>query len=143
MENYHTLHRDIEKLREIKGVLLHNTEVLSYMNSQLQHRRRQLLQELLFIYPIDKITDNKYNIYGIYLPHSDVLPGMPENQSKFVNINSYFLDSPNTGVSVALGYVTHVLTMCSTFLQVPLRYPMTHYGSRSYITDLIPDRERE
>lgn len=59
----------------------------------------------------------------------------------------YVLDSPDIGLSVALGYITHILTMCSTFLQVPLRYPLTHCGSRSYVTDHISpslsDRERE
>lgn len=75
MENYHHLNREIDKLKEIKGVLLHNAEVLSYMNSQLQHKRRQKLQELLLIYPIEKISDTKYSIYGVYLPYSDVLPG--------------------------------------------------------------------
>lgn len=56
-------------------------------------------------------------------------------------------DSSDPGVSVALGYVTHILIMCSTFLQVPLRYSLTHVGSRSYVTDnispLLPDRDRE
>ncbi|KAJ8954099.1 hypothetical protein NQ318_004404 [Aromia moschata] len=130
MENYHHLSRESEKLKEYKRSLMQHREVYSLINSQLQQRRRRLLQELLFIYPIQRVSENKYTVHGIYLPNSDILA-----------------DCSDTGLSIALGYVTHMLVMCSTFLQVPLRYPLTHYGSRSFITDnvspLLPDRERD
>ncbi|KAJ8979568.1 hypothetical protein NQ317_019143 [Molorchus minor] len=65
---------------------------------------------------------------------------------KFTLFN-FFSDCSDIGLSVALGYITHILKMCSTFLQVPLRYPLTHYGSMSFITDnvspLLPDTERD
>lgn len=64
---------------------------------------------------------------------------MPDSES----LNSV----PENSLSVALGYVSHTVVMCSTFLQVPLRYPLTHLGARSKITDHIahniPERERE
>lgn len=63
------------------------------------------------------------------------------------NYFCFFTDCSESGLAVALGYVTHILTMCSVFLQVPLRYPMVHYGSRSSIMDHISpqllDRDRE
>lgn len=48
-------------------------------------------------------------------------------------------------VAVALGYTSHLVLMVSCLLQVPLRYPVMHKGSRSSIKDTITDRlsERE
>lgn len=67
--------------------------------------------------------------------------------SKWLINTSVFLDCSEGGLAVSLGYVTHLLTMCSIFLQVPLRYPMKHYGSRSHIVDHISstlsDKDRE
>lgn len=58
-----------------------------------------------------------------------------------------FLDCSDDDLAVALGYVSHVLTMCASFLQVPLRYPITFFGSRSHISDHITaalaERDRE
>ncbi|CAH1155271.1 unnamed protein product [Phaedon cochleariae] len=130
MENYHKLSRGSEKLKEYKKNLFHHRELYSNFNSQLQQRRKKLLRELLFIYPIDKMENDRYSIFKIYLPNSDILA-----------------DCSDTGLAVALGYVAHILIMCSTFLQVPLRYSVTHYGSRSVITDhvspLLPDKDRD
>ncbi|KAK9881429.1 hypothetical protein WA026_016315 [Henosepilachna vigintioctopunctata] len=127
-EQYHTLNRDKEKLREFHKVVMQHRELMIHSNSQLQHRKRQLLQQLLWIYPINQTVDNKYTIKGMCLPNADVLS-----------------DANDDGIAVALGYVTHILTMCSNFLQVPLRYPMTHYGSRSTVEDPVvanlPERE--
>ncbi|XP_072382566.1 UV radiation resistance-associated gene protein [Diabrotica undecimpunctata] len=129
MENYHKLSRGSEKLKEYKKNILHHKEIYSNIHSQLQQRRRQLLRELLFIFPIENICDDKYTIIGIHLPNSDVLA-----------------DCSDSGLSVALGYIAHVLIMCSTFLQVPVRYSLTHYGSRSYIADnvspMLLDKDR-
>lgn len=87
--------------------------------------------QLLQIYPIRQINAVKYHINGVYLPDSDILA-----------------DCSDTGLSVALGYVSHVLLMCASFLQVPLRYPIVHLGSRSYIIDhissaLVNEKDRE
>lgn len=74
--------------------------------------------------------EKAYTICGVYLPDSESLS-----------------DNDDTALSVGLGYVAHVVQMCSIFLHVPLRYPVHHYGSRSkiydYITDKIPDKDRE
>ncbi|XP_060535872.1 UV radiation resistance-associated protein [Cylas formicarius] len=130
MARYHTLSRDGEKLKEYKKSLLHHREVYEHISSQLHHRQAQLLRMLLAIYPIRQNADGKYTIHGVHLPNSDVLA-----------------ECSDTGLSVALGFVTHTLVMCSIFLQVPLRYPMVHMGSMSIITDqtspLFPDNERQ
>lgn len=46
-------------------------------------------------------------------------------------------------VAVALGYTAHLVLMISCFLQIPLRYPVIHKGSRSSIKDTITDRLTE
>lgn len=86
MENYHKLSRGSEKLKEFKKDIVDHREILSQINSQLQYRRRQLLQELLFIYPIIRIDENQYTIYGIYLPNSDKLAGKCPFQIKMIYI---------------------------------------------------------
>lgn len=75
MENYHKLSRGSDKIKEYKKDIMHHREILSQIYSQLQYRRKQLLQELLFIYPIKKMDDNKCTICGIFLPSSDKLAG--------------------------------------------------------------------
>lgn len=75
MNNYHTLSRGLEKLKEYKKDILHHKEILSQLYSQLQLRKKQLLKDLLFIYPIEKVDENKYTIHGIYFPNSDKLAG--------------------------------------------------------------------
>lgn len=71
-----------------------------------------------------------YTVCGVFLPQSESLT-----------------DNDDTSLSVGLGYVTHILQMCSIFLNITLRYPIQHSGSRSkiynYITDKIPDKDRE
>ncbi|KAG5887925.1 hypothetical protein JTB14_003021 [Gonioctena quinquepunctata] len=130
MENYRILSKGSEKLKEYKKNILQHREMYSNIHVQLQQRRCQLLKQLSGIYPIDKTPDDKFSILGIHLPNSDVLA-----------------DCSDTGLSVALGYIAHILIMISTFLQVPLRYPVTNYGSRSYITDnissLLPDKDKD
>ena len=50
-------------------------------------------------------------------------------------------------VSVALGWCSHLVSMVSSLLGVPLRYPVNANGSRSSIVDnileKIPDKDRE
>ena len=52
-----------------------------------------------------------------------------------------------TMIAVALGYTCHLVVMISHFLDVPMRYPMEHLGSRSiirdHILDKLTDKERE
>eukprot|EP00948_MAST-09A_sp_MAST-9A-sp1_P002326 g2326.t1 len=40
--------------------------------------------------------------------------------------------------STALGYVCHLVRLLATYFCVPLRYPLAHYGSRSFIIDEVP-----
>lgn len=86
-----------------------------------------LLSQILFCY---QMPDNKYTICGVHLPNSEDFAGSDEVM-----------------ISVALGFVAHLVQMISIFLQIPLRYPIIHVGSRSKIVDhvaeKIPDKDRE
>uniref|UniRef100_A0A667YGS4 UV radiation resistance associated gene n=1 Tax=Myripristis murdjan TaxID=586833 RepID=A0A667YGS4_9TELE len=95
-------------------------------NAQLTFRCRQLLSELSYIYPIDLANQSDYVICGVKLPNSE------DFQAK-----------DDGSVAVALGYTAHLVLMISCFLQIPLRYPVIHKGSRSSIKDTITDRLTE
>lgn len=131
MEKYRTLSRDSEKLREWKQELVQSKETLHQSSTQFLHRRRQLMSQLLHIYPIEQFGESKFKINGVYLPNSELLSS----------------SSSDGSLSVALGYVAHILMMCDNFLQVPLKYPITFMGSRSlisdHITSLLTDKNRE
>jgi hypothetical protein len=52
----------------------------------------------------------------------------------------YLVGQDETMLTVALGYVCHLVAMTSNYLDIPLRYPMDHHGSRSSIADYIIDK---
>uniref|UniRef100_A0A1B6LN57 UV radiation resistance-associated gene protein n=1 Tax=Graphocephala atropunctata TaxID=36148 RepID=A0A1B6LN57_9HEMI len=130
MERYRTLHREVERLKELKRLTIDVKENLFSANSMLQALRRKRIAELNIIYPISQMSDDKFAICGVHLPNSEDFGGHDEVM-----------------VSVALGFVAHLVQMIAYFLHVPLRYPILHAGSRSkvvdHITEKIPDKERE
>uniref|UniRef100_A0AAQ4P539 UV radiation resistance associated gene n=1 Tax=Gasterosteus aculeatus aculeatus TaxID=481459 RepID=A0AAQ4P539_GASAC len=95
-------------------------------NAQLTFRCRQLLSELSYIYPIDVANQSDYVICEVKLPNSE------DFQAK-----------DDGSLAVSLGYTSHLVLMVSCFLQIPLRYPVIHKGSRSSIKDTITDRLTE
>uniref|UniRef100_A0AAY4AM45 C2 domain-containing protein n=1 Tax=Denticeps clupeoides TaxID=299321 RepID=A0AAY4AM45_9TELE len=101
-------------------------ELFLKSNAQLTFRRRQLLAELSYIYPIDVNNQSDYVICGVKLPNSE------DFQAK-----------DDGSLAVALGYTAHLVLMISCFLQIPLRYPVIHKGSRSSIKDTITDKLTE
>ncbi|XP_067007488.2 UV radiation resistance-associated gene protein isoform X2 [Anabrus simplex] len=130
MNKYQNLHKEMEGLKEWRKNYIDTREAFLHTNAQLIFRRKQLISELNQIYPITQISDGKYAICGVHLPNSEDFAGHDEVM-----------------ISVALGFVTHVIQMISIFLQVPLRYPVIYFGSRSKIIDhvveKIPEKDRE
>lgn len=75
-------------------------------------------------------TDGKFCICGVHLPDAENYDGLNER-----------------ALSVALGYVVHVVVLLSQLLNLPLRYPLRPYGSTATIKDtasqLLADTARE
>ncbi|KAM6446266.1 UV radiation resistance-associated gene protein [Liasis olivaceus] len=125
-EEHSKLLLDKEPLQELRKECTAKREQFLKTNAQLTIRRRQLLSELSCIYPIDMNDQEDYFICGVKLPNS-------EN----------FQAKDDGSIAVALGYTAHLVSMISYFLQVPLRYPIIHKGSRSAIKDNINDKLTE
>lgn len=94
------------------------------MQFLLEARQLKLLSELQAIYPIEKISGDKekerYAIRGI-----ELIPPLDGSQRDDEQISS------------ALGYVVHLLLLASKYLEVPLRYQLLFYASRSIIRDPV------
>uniref|UniRef100_A0A6J0V465 UV radiation resistance-associated gene protein n=1 Tax=Pogona vitticeps TaxID=103695 RepID=A0A6J0V465_9SAUR len=125
-EEYRQLMLDKEPLQELRKECTAQREQFLKTNAQLTIRCRQLLSELSYIYPIDMNDQKDYFICGVKLPNSE------DFQAK-----------DDGSIAVALGYTAHLVSMISFFLQVPLRYPIIHKGSRSAIKDNINDKLTE
>ncbi|XP_024428302.2 UV radiation resistance-associated gene protein isoform X1 [Desmodus rotundus] len=115
-----------ESLTELRKDCTAKRELFLKTNAQLTIRCRQLLSELSYIYPIDLNDHKDYFVCGVKLPNSE------DFQAK-----------DDGSIAVALGYTAHLVSMISFFLQVPLRYPVIHKGSRSTIKDNINDKLTE
>lgn len=101
--------------RQIKSTQLN--DALEFAKSQISKRSSKMIQELWEIYPIIEFPDKRgYSICDIHLPSSEHFEGHDE-----------------TMVSVAIGYVGHLLISLSDILDITLRSPIKHYGSKSLI----------
>ncbi|XP_075402408.1 UV radiation resistance-associated gene protein isoform X2 [Tenrec ecaudatus] len=115
-----------ESLNELRKECTAQRELFLKTNAQLTIRCKQLLSELSYIYPIDLNDHKDYFVCGVKLPNSE------DFQAK-----------DDGSIAVALGYTAHLVSMVSFLLQVPLRYPVIHKGSRSTIKDNINDKLTE
>ncbi|CAG8528932.1 4624_t:CDS:2 [Diversispora eburnea] len=114
-----------QKILERDRVVLNrvdvNSEALYITSSKLYVRQRELVTDLLTIYPIEPIQSEtlSFKILGVSLP------------------NSVFTGCNEELVGTALGFTCHLIQMLSYYLGVPLKFPMTPMSSRSLIHDPI------
>ena len=120
-----TLKQQKEKLLFKKDKFGQTRERLTKMKSQLLMRRKQLLTDISTIYPLVPFPDGNggFSICGVHLPNSEQLDGHDD-----------------TMISIAIGYVTHLLVLISRLLDVTLRYQIIYFGSRSSIVDHLNDK---
>uniref|UniRef100_F1KXX1 UV radiation resistance-associated gene protein n=1 Tax=Ascaris suum TaxID=6253 RepID=F1KXX1_ASCSU len=108
-------------------------ETISYTASQLVLRQRRMLNDLMDIYVIDVkgLPENRLSplpcvclpavtIAGLHLPDAITSIGHAE-----------------TEMTSALGHVVHVLNLISQILNVPLRFPMNFFASRSTVINPV------
>merc|ERR1712079_461707 len=72
------------------------------------------------IYPIQILPDGVYTIRGIHLPH---------------DMHSLTTAASDEIISAGLGFVCHVVSLCSKYLSIPLRYRVIFNSSRSAVRD--------
>lgn len=90
---------------------------LNLTKSKLFRRSKGMIRELCDIYPIKEFPDRKgYSICDIHLPSSE-----------------YFEGHDETMVSVAVGYVSHLLIILTEILDINLRFQMRYCGSKSLV----------
>lgn len=117
-DTHHKLWSKHKQLFEEKQKRLEklNTK-LNKAKSKIFRRNKRMIRELWDIYPIIEFPDRKgYSICDIHLPSSEHFEGHDE-----------------TMVSVAIGYVSHLLLILSEILDINLRFPLRYYGSKSLI----------
>ncbi|KAG9304787.1 hypothetical protein G9A89_016817 [Geosiphon pyriformis] len=113
-------HEENEYLEESQKKLERDREALSVNSSRLTTRQRELIADLLSIYPIEPANTDAFSfkILGLPLPNS-VFNGDDEQ------------------VATALGFTCHLIQMLAYYLEIPLRFPIIPMSSRSTIRDPI------
>lgn len=91
----------------------------------IRHRCAELVTALAGVYPIEPEAGEPgsllFSINGVVLPNSVfVYPKVDEQ-----------------GVATALGWTAALTVLLADYLSVPLHYPITVVGSRSYVTDPV------
>lgn len=64
MSLYRQLSRDMERLREFRRSQADIRELYVHTSAQLNLRRKQLINQLLLIYPIKKVINHYYYYYN-------------------------------------------------------------------------------
>lgn len=108
------LHADKEQCKKIKD--------------DIRQQRRRICEDLSAIFNIEPMADGKplhFQIRGTPLPNAEAYGGDISNGAQ------------EDELSAALGHVALLTKHLEMYLSVPLPYPITYCGSRSYITDEI------
>lgn len=115
MDDYRELSRSRDKSIEQKTLFMSRQKIFDKIKESLMQRQYQLLGQLKDIYIIKEHDRNGfYEINGICLPNTDSL-------RMYYNSNPPGTNNAALSVSVAMCYVAHVVLLCSSILNIPLR----------------------
>lgn len=98
------------------------------IKDDIRGQRRRICEDLSAIFKIEPMADGKplhFQIRGTPLPNAEAYGG------------AMLSGAQEDELSAALGHVALLTKHLEMYLSVPLPYPITYYGSRSYITDDI------
>uniref|UniRef100_A0AAY4AHP9 C2 domain-containing protein n=1 Tax=Denticeps clupeoides TaxID=299321 RepID=A0AAY4AHP9_9TELE len=134
---------------------------ISVLRSELERQRRALSREMellhkerVLLIQFSFFTERKQSPFvfrsmlsisdHFFLPNKCLVGGLLVYVCPFfVCVCVYVAAKDDGSLAVALGYTAHLVLMISCFLQIPLRYPVIHKGSRSSIKDTITDKLTE
>lgn len=118
MASYHAMSKEKEQYLHLKLTLTKDLDTLTTNRSDWRLRKQTLLREICEIYDVREHEGGLYTINGISLPDAEAYE------------NTHV---PAMSISVALGYVAHLVLVVSNVLAVPLRNPIIFKGSQSQI----------
>ncbi|XP_050357940.1 uncharacterized protein LOC126778442 [Nymphalis io] len=124
MQNYHTLSRRTEALKETRESCYALRELAARSHAALASYRSVLLMQLSKIFYIDQQDATNWSICNVPLPICG-----DENP----RVSNPVADS------VAAGFVAQATSLTAAILNQPLRYKVTLLGSASKILDITPD----
>lgn len=115
MDDYRELSRSRDMAIEQKSLYLNKSKIFENVREALVQRQHQLLKQIKDIYVIKRCDrSDLMEINGICLPNTDALR---------IHYSSNLPNSSNaaSNLSVAMCYVAHVVLLCSSVLNIPLR----------------------
>lgn len=94
---------------------------VSLLRTLITAKQLSLIADLRQLYPIAEVERGRqYSIKGLSMPHRD---------------NFHLLREEH--LSTVLGYTAHIVTLLAKYLQIPLRYAISHAASRSTLRDEV------
>lgn len=117
-----------EDMRNAYTKLDADKEQCKKIKDDIRQQRRRICEDLSAIFKIEPMADGKplhFQIRGTPLPNAEAYGG------------AMLSGAQEDELSAALGHVALLTKHLEMYLSVPLPYPITYCGSRSYITDDI------
>lgn len=114
MASYRGLSKNRELANEQHLIYLRQREMFSKILDTIFLRQKQLLHQLKDIYFVDNFSDSRrlYKINDVYLPNAYAYVDGSNDSDAVIT---------PTSLCVALGYVAHIVQLCSSILNIPLR----------------------
>jgi len=128
MEDCHRLLEGIAQNDKERMVAEEDSVRLQFL---LEARQMKLLSELQTIYPIERVSGTDKDKYRYAIRGIEFLPpfeGSPRDDEQ---------------ISTVLGYIVHLTLLISKYLEIPLRFQLLFFASRSIIRDSVQKDPKE